>query len=473
MKMELPVADPLLLTSLAEWIARIRPRRIVVVMGGHEAEVDLALARLEGTPGLEFLRITEGMDSVDEPDGELGQAAERAFAAASACELLIVIGSVGATAIPWHLAIRAREADAAILVIDPQDSPFAVHARNRERVGKGLWLRGPGSAWIPRTVECLLAPHEAPRRPPSVLPAPPQPRVAVSLVATLDDPDARALAELLAHRQPRRVLVLAGAGLSKESGLPTYREAGGLWSARGGMAQSRAEFLAGPRQGWTFMLRRRGQSRAAAPNVAHLALARLERTLGDALCVVTQNIDGLQLRAGSSEARTIELHGNLRQMRALERDDVFVDPHPIDLPDALVLAEDEELSDARWSALAMPDGSPARPHVLLWDEAYNEVQYRSESALAAARSCDLLVTIGTSGVAALPYAIAAEAVLEAHASLVDINVADTPYAEHARALAEHGRGLALRGPASRWVPELVTLLESLHAALSRSGAPAV
>ncbi|MCA9700309.1 MAG: hypothetical protein KC431_22475 [Myxococcales bacterium] len=82
--------------------------------------------------------------------------------------------------------------------------------------------------------------------------------------------------------------------------------------------------------------------------------------------------------------------------------------------------------------------------MLWWDEAYNEVQYRSETALAAGAGCDLLVTIGTSGPAALPYAIAAQAVLGAEATLIDINPDDNPYAEHAQMLAEEGRGLALR-----------------------------
>ena len=383
---------------------------------------------------------------------------------AQGCDLLIVVGTSGATALPWSLAVAALEADAAILTIDPDDTPFGVHARNRERVGKGLWLRGSASDWVPRVVDAVLTQREQgrPPRPTKTSARAPRPRlsvvsrrVALAPRRARRDPgyrSSRALAELLGARPPRQICVVTGAGISAASGVPLFRGPGGYWNAER-RPTTRADFEADPRRCWAEYLRRRASFRAAAPNPAHLALAELEYHFGDALTLITQNIDGLHLRAGNSRARCIELHGSCELMRAIEGD-----PHPVPLPAELELGPDGSLPDATWQALRMPDGAPARPHVLLWDESYNEVQYRSESALRAGASCDLLIVIGTSGVAALPYAVAAEAVLSADASLINLDPADNPYAEHARQRAREHKGLWLKGPATQWLPELVAQL---------------
>lgn len=403
----------------------------------------------------------------DEPYDEQLYRSDTAFEFADACDLLLVIGTSGATGMPWHLAIRARDADAAIIVVDPQQTPFTTHACARAHVGKGMWLQGSSSDWVPRIVELLLAQRRKPVL--SVEPPPsmrtrkhlrPAPVADIRLEPITQHDDSHALAELLERRQPRRVVILTGAGISAESGVPTYRGPGGYWTVgrRANRPITRAEFQRDPRAMWAFHLRRRAELQQTEPNAAHLALAELERDYGDDLCLITQNIDGLHLRAGNTRARTIELHGSCELMRAVEGDS-----RPIELPPNLELLDgDEQLLDSTFDALVMPDGTRARPHVLCWDEAYNEAQYRSESALAAGEGCDLIVTIGTSGAAALPYAIAAQAVLIADAVLIDINPDDNPYAEHARALAEHGRGLALAGSATRWVPELVELLLALR-----------
>ncbi len=395
---------------------------------------------------------------------------ETSTTAARDCDLLIVVGTSGATALPWQMAVQAREADAAIITIDPDDTPFGVHARNRERVGKGLWLRGTSTRWVPRLVDELLRVRSLPPRaePPTSAPkTKPAPLVARATPlpprAAPDSPDFEAssrLADLLSRRPPRRILLCTGAGISAESGIPTFRGSNGYWvlGPRAQRPVTRAEFERDPRGVWAFQLHRRGVCNTAEPNAAHLAFAQLERDLGDDVCLVTQNIDGLHRRAGNSPARTIELHGNCNMMRAAEGTSDMI-PIPTTLPD---LARDEPLRDEDFAALIMPDGRPARPHILLWDEAYEETHYRSESALAAAGACDLLVVVGTSGSAAMPYAIAAEAVLEADATLIDINLEDNAYAEHARDRAEHGKGLSLTGTATRWVPELVEQLLALR-----------
>lgn len=114
-------------------------------------------------------------------------------------------------------------------------------------------------------------------------------------------------------RAGRPLAVLTGAGVSAESGLPTFRGAGGLWEGQ------RAEDLATPDafardpvRVWRFYEWRREKVRAARPNEAHLALARLEEVL-PRMTVITQNVDGLHQAAGSR--RPIELHGNILRDR--------------------------------------------------------------------------------------------------------------------------------------------------------------
>jgi NAD-dependent deacetylase len=111
-----------------------------------------------------------------------------------------------------------------------------------------------------------------------------------------------------------RVLVLTGAGVSAESGVPTFRAAGGLWEGhRVEEVASPEGFAADPLRVWRFYSQRRAGLDGIAPNPAHRALAALEDRLGDRFLLVTQNIDGLHAAAGS--ARVIELHGNLMQSR--------------------------------------------------------------------------------------------------------------------------------------------------------------
>ena len=111
-----------------------------------------------------------------------------------------------------------------------------------------------------------------------------------------------------------RVLVLTGAGISAESGLATFRGAGGLWDGHPVEQVASPEgFAADPELVWRFYSMRRRDAAAAEPNAAHRALAALEARLGDRFLLVTQNVDGLHARAGS--ARLVEIHGTLWRRR--------------------------------------------------------------------------------------------------------------------------------------------------------------
>ena len=111
-----------------------------------------------------------------------------------------------------------------------------------------------------------------------------------------------------------RLLVLTGAGVSAESGVPTFRGMGGLWEKyRVEELASPEGFARDPALVWRFYSERRRHARACAPNTGHLALAAIEARLGERFLLATQNVDGLHARAGSQ--RMIELHGGLFRTR--------------------------------------------------------------------------------------------------------------------------------------------------------------
>ncbi len=127
-----------------------------------------------------------------------------------------------------------------------------------------------------------------------------------------------------------RVFVLTGAGISAESGIRTFRDAGGLWEEhRFEDVASLEGWRAHPDVVWRFYSERRAQAADCAPNAAHLALARLERVVGDRLFLCTQNVDDLHERAGS--ARVVHMHGELTKSRCEACDrPPFHDPAPRD-----------------------------------------------------------------------------------------------------------------------------------------------
>jgi NAD-dependent protein deacetylase/lipoamidase len=107
-----------------------------------------------------------------------------------------------------------------------------------------------------------------------------------------------------------RLLVLTGAGVSAESGVPTFRDAGGLWENHPVEKVATLEgFEEDPRLVWRFYSERRRRAKSVYPNPGHAALAEAESRMGDRFLLVTQNVDGLHRRAGS--IRLVEMHGNI------------------------------------------------------------------------------------------------------------------------------------------------------------------
>lgn len=110
------------------------------------------------------------------------------------------------------------------------------------------------------------------------------------------------------------LLVLTGAGISAESGVPTFRDANGLWQGHAVEDVASPEgFARDPLLVWKFYSERRANMTGVVPNAGHRAIAEVEQRLGDRFLLVTQNVDGLHTAAGSQ--RVVEIHGNLMRSR--------------------------------------------------------------------------------------------------------------------------------------------------------------
>ncbi len=252
------------------------------------------------------------------------------------------------------------------------------------------------------------------------------------------------------------LLFLTGAGISAESGIPTFRGPDGYWTVgsrnyRPEELATRSAFGQMPEEVWAWYLYRRSVCRAAEPNAAHLALADLEAEVGDDFLLVTQNVDGLHLRAGNSLERTYQIHGNVDYHRCFAECSA---PRP--LPAALGETwEKGQAVDATTEAHLRCEscGGPTRPHVLWFDESYDEENFRFQSSLAAVDRASALVIVGTSGGTNLPMQVAAHA-YERGIPVIAIGPDETPFTR----LAESGPGAFLQGGATAWVPLLTEAL---------------
>jgi NAD-dependent deacetylase len=257
------------------------------------------------------------------------------------------------------------------------------------------------------------------------------------------------------------VVVLTGAGVSAESGIPTFRGPEGYWTVGSTVYHpqelaTQAAFRAMPDEVWRWYLYRLGCCRHAQPNPGHSALVELERALGDRFLLVTQNVDGLHLRAGNGRARTYEIHGNVDFMRCAGGHDRELLPMPADLPP---VDEKAPLADEVRARLICPRcGERTRPHVLWFDEYYDEELYRFESSLRAAAGCAVLITAGTSGATNLPNQMVMAA-LRAGALLIDVNPDEGPFAQ----VAAGAGGLWLAGAAAATLPGLVRAIAAAAA----------
>lgn len=228
-------------------------------------------------------------------------------------------------------------------------------------------------------------------------------------------------------RRAKRVAVLTGAGISAESGVPTFRDAQtGLWAKYDPQELATAEaFRRDPKLVWDWYAWRRELVSRADPNPGHYALAEMERHIPH-FSLITQNVDSLHRRAGSE--RLTELHGNISRVKCFQHGHAASEWEDDDVP-------------PRCSRC----GSPLRPDVVWFGEALPREAL--DHALEAARTAEVFLSVGTSGIvqpaASLPLVAA-----DAGAVLVEINPDRTPLSSVMT--------YRLSGPSGEILPALVS-----------------
>ncbi len=220
---------------------------------------------------------------------------------------------------------------------------------------------------------------------------------------------------------------LTGAGASQESGLRTFRDAqSGLWSQyKPEDLATPAAFQRDPKLVWDWYAWRRETLKGVRPNAGHIALARMAENL-PGFILITQNVDGLHRLAGNQQV--IELHGNIQRVRCMDGHGTF---------ESWVTGED--------GIGRCPEcGAYLRPDVVWFGEPLPRLEF--EAAISAARSCDVFLSIGTSGIvqpaASLPYAARNRG-----AKIIEINLEPTPLT--------HKADYFLQGRSGEILPALV------------------
>jgi NAD-dependent deacetylase len=233
-----------------------------------------------------------------------------------------------------------------------------------------------------------------------------------------------ALAELIRARQP--CVVLTGAGVSTESGIPDFRSPTGLWAKFDPLEYGSIEaFRADPRKVWSFYKPRVTMLTEAEPNTAHLALAELER-LGFVEGLVTQNIDLLHERGGSREV--VEVHGSIRSATC----PACGERQPLERVLELLAEAD---------APACPScGELLKPDVVFFGELLPVEAI--ERATRLARGADLLLVVG-SALEVYPVAGLPEETLAAGGALAIVNRGPTPFDGRATLRVEGSAGEVL------------------------------
>jgi NAD-dependent deacetylase len=228
-------------------------------------------------------------------------------------------------------------------------------------------------------------------------------------------------------RSAVRVVAMTGAGASQESGLRTFRDSqSGLWAQyRPEDLASPEAFVRDPKLVWDWYAWRREAVKNVKPNPGHYALAEMAKHIPE-FTLITQNVDGLHRAAGSP--RVIELHGNIRRVRCSECG-MFAETW-----------KDDMVTVPRCAAC----GGMLRPDVVWFGESLPPTEL--ESAVEAARTCDVYFSIGTSGVVQ-PAAALAHAAKNRGAAVIEVNAEPTPLTPKV--------SFALRGKSGEILPELV------------------
>lgn len=256
--------------------------------------------------------------------------------------------------------------------------------------------------------------------------------------------------EVCSKEHRNQITFLTGAGISSDSGIPTYRGSDGIW-VKGTKYHKPEEFGTKEyfddhqEEVWQYSLFRKKMIEEALPNDSHETIARIEKLLGDRFQLITQNIDNLHRRSGNQ--RIYEIHGNYREVKcSSDCKEILPIPTPLKSKE-----QTEDLSEGEIKALQCPTcGSWLRPNVLWFDEYYDEKTNKKFSALKVAKNTGLLFIIGTSGATSLPQEIA-RTTIKYGGYVVDLNIEDNHFTE---LLKSNKRKLIIRKPSREVLPEI-------------------
>lgn len=220
------------------------------------------------------------------------------------------------------------------------------------------------------------------------------------------------------------ITVMTGAGISAESGVPTFRGPGGLWEGhRPEQLATPEAFAADPHKVWRWYDWRRGLVAKCQPNPAHHALVRLEQRTAN-FHLITQNVDGLHRLAGSGDPT--ELHGTLWFTRCTYCLDIREDRRvPIPVPPMCEIC-----------------GEMLRPHIVWFGEMLDGAAL--DHAADVTEACDLMIVVGTSGVV-YPAAGYVDLALKGGATVVQVNLEPTPQTGRVQYSLEGKAGEVLPG----------------------------
>jgi NAD-dependent deacetylase len=235
---------------------------------------------------------------------------------------------------------------------------------------------------------------------------------------------------LIRVRGASSVTVLTGAGISAESGVPTFRGEGGLWNNKKFEELAHIDaFNNNPEEFWKFYNWRREKMNGIKPNLAHFSLVDMARHF-DEFNVVTQNVDNLHRVAGTENL--IEMHGNLLRNKCSKCNEIY------------------DNLNTTTSIKCTKCGGYLRPDIVLFGESLNDKILRKAQEVSA--MCEVFFSIGTSGLvepaASLPYLAKANG-----AYLVEINEEDTPLTPHMNE--------SVRGQAGKLLPRLAIIFDKL------------
>ncbi|XP_032512836.2 NAD-dependent protein deacylase-like [Danaus plexippus] len=229
----------------------------------------------------------------------------------------------------------------------------------------------------------------------------------------------------------KEIVILSGAGISAESGIPTFRGAGGYWRKYQAASLASPEaFRNNPSLVWEFYHYRREVAAKAEPNAGHKAVANFEAKTSSSkkVTVITQNVDGLHARAGTKSL--IELHGNLFKTRCTKCKEVLVNTDtPIwealanrGAPDSTVVGSDIPIKSLPHCKKGTCGGL-LRPHIVWFGESLDpDVLNKAEAAMS---TCDICLVVGTSSVV-YPAAMFAPQAAQRGAIVAEFNLEPTP-----------------------------------------------